>query len=190
MMLSFDRERVFEASFLRSAGNKADLIRRLNTFIKRLKNLNMDDDDIFKELESNAPESISTLLGYSDPDVRTLSVCCIVAMLKVMMRYQELEEVPCLKDKVRIIEAVTSQIRKISTCDLRSEVGKMLDFILSSVDTIMWEFLFNDTIVPGVENLFPSFVDAIISAIKEEHADRGEYLDVIMRMNISSAIHA
>jgi hypothetical protein len=187
MMLSVDRERVFEATFLRSAGNKADLIRRLNTFIERLKKLNMDDDDISKELESNAPELISTLLDHSDPDVRTLSVCCIIAILKVI---KESNEVPCLKDKVRIIEAVTSQIRKVSTCDIRSEVGRRLDYILSSVGTIMWEVLFNSAIVPGVENLFPSFVDAVISAFKEEHADRGECLDAVMRMNIFSVIHA
>lgn len=187
MIFAVDRERVFTVTFFRSEG-KADLTRRLNIFIRRLKNPNEDGDDMRKELEPNAPELISALLDHSDPDVQTLSVCCIIAILKVIKKS---DEVPCRKDKVRIIEAVTSQIKKISTCDIRSEVGKRLDYILSSVGTIMWEsVLFNSAVVPGVENLFPSFVDAIISAFKEEHADRGECLDAFMTMTILRVIHA
>jgi sister-chromatid-cohesion protein PDS5 len=173
--MSVDGEGVYEPTFLGRAGRKGDLIIRLNALHKSLNELGQDQNELPKGLQSTATQLVSAkILGHSDKDVRLLSVCCILDVLKAFA-----PEAPYGDDDlVRIFEVIISQIRSLSTYDIGSTTGKKVAYILESLSTVkscVIPVILVQTGVPGAEDLMTSLFDALISVFKPEHTEDGKH---------------
>jgi sister-chromatid-cohesion protein PDS5 len=187
--MSVDGEGVYEPTFLSRPGRKGDLIIRLNSLHKSLNELGQDQNDLPEGLQSTATQLVSTkILGHSDKDVRLLSVCCILDILKAFAPEAPYGD----EDMVRIFEVIISQIRSLSTYEIGSTTGKKVVYILESLSTVkscVIPVILVQTGVPGAEDLMTSLFDALISVFKPEHTEEGECLVAVIITNIFTSIH-
>lgn len=172
--MSVDGEGVYEANFLKRVGRKGDLIVRLNALHTSLNELSQDPNDLPKGLKSTAAQLVSTkVLCHSDKDVRLLSACCIVDILRIFA-----PEAPyCDEEMVRVFEVIISQIRSLSTYDIGSATGSKVVYILDSLSTVkscVVPVIMAQTGVPGAEDLMTSLFDALISVFRPDHTEEGE----------------
>lgn len=175
--MALNGEGVFEHNFLGRVGRKGDLIIRLNALHKGLNDLSQDPNDLPKELKDIAAQLVSTkMLGHSDKDVRLLSACCIVDILRVFA-----PEAPfCDEEMVRVFEVIISQIRSLSTYDIGSATGSKVAYILNSLSTVkscVVPVIMAQTGVQGAEDLIASLFDALITVFRKEHTAEGEQPD-------------
>ena len=117
------------------------------------------------------------VLGHSDKDVRLLSACCIVDILRVFA-----PEAPyCDEEMVRVFEVIISQIRSLSTYDIGSATGSKVVYILDSLATVkscVVPVIMAQTGVQGAEDLMTSLFDALISVFRPDHAEDGALITV------------
>jgi sister chromatid cohesion protein PDS5 len=171
--MSGDQEEVYGPNFLLKAGRKGDLIIRLNALHKSLHELTQDPNDLPSGLQATAAQLVSVkVLGHSDKDVRLLSACCIVDILRVFA-----PEAPyCDEEMVRVFEVIISQIRSLSTYDIGSATGSKVVYILDSlaiVKSCVVPVIMAQTGVQGAEDLMTSLFDALISVFRPDHAEDG-----------------
>lgn len=172
--MSIDGEGVYEPNFLGRAGRKGDLIVRLNALHKSLNELSQDPNDLPKGLQSTAAQLVSTkILSHSDKDVRLLSACCIVDVLRVFA-----PEAPfCDEEMVRVFEVIVSQIRSLSTYDIGSATGSKVVYILNSLSTVkscVVPVIMAQSGVQGADELMTSLFDALISVFRPDHTEDGK----------------
>ena len=172
--MSVNGEGVFEPNFLGRAVRKGDLIIRLNALHKSLNELSQDPNDLPTDLPATAAQLVSPkILGHSDKDVRLLSACCIVDVLRVFA-----PEAPfCDEEMVRVFEVIISQIRSLSTYDIGSATGSKVVYILNSLSTVkscVVPVIMAQTGVQGAEDLMTSLFDALIGVFRPDHTEDGK----------------
>ena len=171
--MSSKEDEVFDPNYLGRVGRKGDLIIRLNALHKGLNELSQDPNDLPKNLPATAAQLVSTkMLGHSDKDVRLLSACCIVDILRVFA-----PEAPfCDEEMVRVFDVIISQIRSLSTYDIGSATGSKVAYILNSLSKVkscVVPVIMAQTGVQGAEDLIVSLFDALISVFRPDHTEEG-----------------
>ena len=179
---------VFAPTFLSKVTRKAELISRLKELHAELSNLGQDPEDRPKGLGQTAAHLISQrLLGHGDKEVRLLSACCIVDVLRVYA-----PEAPYSDAELcRVFDVINTQLRGLATNDTSSAIGSKIFYILQSLSVVkscVVLVVLSQTGVEGADELLKQLFEALISSIRPEHTDDvGNHMVTILQACIEES---
>ena len=181
-------EDVFSSSFLSRVTRKADLLGRLKDLHAKLENLSQDPEERPKGLGQIAAHLISPrLLGHGDKEVRLLSACCIVDVLRVYAPEAPYSDV----ELCRVFDVINTQLRGLATNDTSSAIGSKIFYILQSLATVkscVVLVVLSQTGVEGADELLRQLFEALISSIRPEHTDDvGNHMVTILQACIEES---
>lgn len=162
---------VFASDFLTKINRKNDLLTRLNTLHNSLSELSQNEKDRPKSLRVVAGQLVSkSILGNVDREVRLLSCCCIVDILRIFA-----PDAPYSGEELCLaFDGIIHAIRGLSTYDPNSGIGSKIFYILNNLSTVKSCSIIvylTDQGVEGANDRLKEFFEALISSIRTEHSD-------------------
>ena len=167
---------LFNTNFVGLSNKKAELIQHLNNLHKSLKSLTQDEAlGLQKVLKtSTAPQLLShKILSHSDKDVKLLSCCCIVDVLRLMAPENPYNN----EDTITAFNAVVNQLRGIATYAPVSDIlGSQVYYILNNIATVQ------SCVVPvmlamdgvyGADEVAEALFSTILSSVRADHPPEG-----------------
>ena len=163
---------------LYDAGAFAAKIKNKNELIKHLKDLHEDLHDRSQEM-SDRPKGLKAvaqqliqpkILKNSDKDVRLLTACCLVDVLRIYAPEAPFNDA----ETVGVFDALVSQLRGLSTYDSMSGISAKVLYILSSLSTVkscVVPVILAQSGVAGADETVISLFDALLSEIRTEHSE-------------------
>ncbi len=165
---------IFGVDILGRFAKKSDLLKYLSELHNNLSALTQDVRNRPKGLENTALQLIATkLLDHTDKDVRLLTSCCIVEVLREFAPEAPYSD----DDMVRIFEVIISQIRGISLYDKESAVGRQILYILNNLaqaKSCVVPIILAQNGVHGAEDVANSMFEAILSSVRVEHSEESK----------------
>ena len=168
---------------LLTTNKKLELTKNLLELSSVLSLIGQTPGDRPRGLETISTQLVSPrLLAHHDKDVRLLTTCCIVDVLRIFAPEAPYSE----DDLVRIFRVIIAQIRCLSTCDVQdSATGEKTLYILQSLAVV------KSCVVPvglakngveGADGLVHELFDAIISSIRSEHTSEvGAHMGAVLQ---------
>jgi sister-chromatid-cohesion protein PDS5 len=162
---------VYSTTFLSKVGKKTDTVQRLNQLHDSLSKLSQEPVDRPRHLGAIAAQLISEkFLTNADRDIRILSVACVVDILRVYA-----PEAPYSDGEMcGIFRAITKEFRGLATCDLLSQSGSMLFYILKSLSVVkscVVLVYMSQRNVRGATDILVEFFEVLVSSIRAEHSE-------------------
>eukprot|EP00601_Ochromonadales_sp_CCMP2298_P006844 CAMPEP_0173208958 /NCGR_PEP_ID=MMETSP1141-20130122/22822_1 /TAXON_ID=483371 /ORGANISM="non described non described, Strain CCMP2298" /LENGTH=211 /DNA_ID=CAMNT_0014135501 /DNA_START=122 /DNA_END=753 /DNA_ORIENTATION=+ len=150
---------------------KIDIIKHLNELHTILSELGQEIGDRPKDLKFTAQQLVSPkLLSHSDKDVRLLSVCCIVDVLRVFAPEAPYNN----EDTITVFEAITSQLHGLATHESAHIVSSQVYYILNSISTVqscVVPVILEQSGVKGAEEVVVAMFEAILASVRPEHPE-------------------
>jgi sister chromatid cohesion protein PDS5 len=161
----------FASDYLTKISRKNELITRLNTLHQSLSELSQNEKDRPKSLRALAGQLVSkAILSNADREVRLLSCCCIVDILRIYA-----PDAPYSDDELCLaFDGIIHAIRGLSTYDPSSGIGSKIFYILNNLSTVKSCSIIvylADQGVGGAYDRLKEFFEALVSSIRTEHSD-------------------
>lgn len=155
---------------------KNELCSYLKELLEDLKGLEQDIQLAPRGINATALELISPKnLENPDKEIRVLTACCIVEILRIYVPDAPYDD----RDILRVFEVFISQIRGLQTNELKSEIGKRMFYILTSLATV------KSCVIPVImalsgdknaEETVRSLFESITESIQPDHGEDGKFL--------------
>ena len=162
---------VFSAGYLSKATRKSDLISRLKHLHGELSAISQDPKDRPKGLGTAAAQLISQrILGHVDKEVRLLSACCIVDVLRIYAPEAPYDD----KELCRVFEVINSQLRGLATHDTSIGIGAKIFYILGSLSMVkscVVLVMLAQGGAEGADELLRGLFESLVSSVRAEHSD-------------------
>lgn len=166
---------LYSGSILNKYSKKNELIKYLNELHNSLNALAQDIEVRPKGLESISMQLIDQrILNHTDKDVRLLTACCLVDVLRLFAPEAPYSD----DDMLRVFELIIAQLRGLSLYDKESAAGRQILYILTMLSTVrscLVPVIMAVNGVPGAEEIVISMLEAIL-AVREEHSADGKCL--------------
>ena len=161
----------FASDYLTTVSKKSDLVTRLNTLHLSLSKLSQNEKDRPKSLRTVAGHLVSRrILGNTNREVRLLSCCCIVDILRIYA-----PDAPYSSEELcEAFDGIIFAIRALSTYDPTSIIGEKIFYILNNVSTLRSCAILVYLHEQGVEGSYDrlkEFFEAVVSSVREEHTE-------------------
>jgi sister-chromatid-cohesion protein PDS5 len=154
---------------------KADLLKYLYELHNSLARLNQDAAQRPKGLESISNQLIDPkILNHSDKDVRLLTSCCLVDILRIFAPEAPFGD----EEMVRVFEVIITQLRGLSNYEKDSSVGRQILYILTMLSTVkscVVPVMLAQNGVHGAEEVAISMFDAILSSVRTDHSSDSKF---------------
>jgi sister chromatid cohesion protein PDS5 len=175
-MASKNSTTLYGVNILNKFSKKGDLINYLNDLHKSLSLVGQEIADRPKNLKDTALQLVSPkLLSHNDKDVRVLTTCCIVDILRIFAPEAPYNN----EDTISVFKAIVSQIRGLATYDAGSNIlSSKVYYILNSIATVqscVVPVILSQSGVFGADEVVSSMFDAILASVRVEHPDEGGY---------------
>lgn len=160
---------------------KNDLLSHLNRLHKALRDLDQDASDGFKKVlkSSTAAQLISPqLLSHNDKEVKILTSCCIVDILRLLA-----PENPYNHEHTLIaFNAIVNQLRGLATfAPVADIVNSHVYYMFNSLATVqscVVPVLLSMEGVFGADDVVVAMFSAILSSLRVEHPEPGKSRDL------------
>mmetsp|Transcript_34803 Transcript_34803/g.76754 ORF Transcript_34803/g.76754 Transcript_34803/m.76754 type:complete len:186 (+) Transcript_34803:108-665(+) len=168
---------IFGMSIMRVSGRKGDLIKHLDKLHNALSDISQEARDQPKELSFTAKQLVAQdLLQHKDKEVKLLTVCCLVDILRVFA-----PDAPYSPEEtVSVFRAIAHQLKAMATTQTLSELhASKLYYILNSiaqVQSCVVPVMLAQSGVSGAEEVVTSMFETIMSSAHADHPPEGKYV--------------
>jgi sister-chromatid-cohesion protein PDS5 len=153
---------------------KADLLSHLNDLHKKLATIGQEDRP--KGLNDVATHLIKRpLLSNSDRDVRLVSLCCLVDILRIYAPEAPFRD----EDVIDVFEAIITQFRGLSTIKIDSATGALIFYLLNSLSAVkscVIPVLLSQAGVRGASEVVASLFQTLLNAAHNDQSEAGKFL--------------
>lgn len=160
--------RVFAPTFL-TTHKKPELLKNLIDVHDLLQTIGQEPSDRPRGLQLIANQIVSVrLIGHADKDIRLLSACCAVDILRIYAPEAPYND----EELLRIFRVIVNQLRGLATNDITSGTGSKMYYILNSLSVVKSCVVLVSLTkngVEGAEDLLIELFNALISSIRTEH---------------------
>jgi sister chromatid cohesion protein PDS5 len=157
------------------SGRKSDLSTKLSELHEALSTLSQDTAQLPRQLKDISSILVQPkILNHSDRDVRLLTSCCIVDILRVYAPESPITD----EETIDAFEEIVKLLHGLANHDASSSMGEKLLYILTSLATIkscVVPVILAQAHVKGAEDIVTSMMETLISSVRPSHSEEGMY---------------
>jgi hypothetical protein len=166
---------IFGMSISSRIARKGELIKHLDKLHNTLADVGQEMSDNPKELTFTAKQLVAQdLLQHKDKEVKLLTVCCLVDILRVFA-----PDAPYSNEEtVSVFRAIVNQLRAMATSQSLSDLhASKVYYILSSIATVqscVVPVMLAQSGVTGAEEVVTAMFETIMSSAHADHPEEGK----------------
>lgn len=159
----------FEVNFL-GRTSKADLIKNLTAVHEQLSTMSQEPSERPVHLQSIVSQLASKrLLKHSDREIRLLTACCLVDILRIYAPEAPFNE----QELAAVFDVMINQLTGLATYDTTSVLGSRMYYILTSLSVVKSCVVLVYLAQAGETELLTKLFDALITSIRPAHSEEG-----------------